>query len=367
MKMLYALLCLATTAMKAQNIDDSIKLKMKEGGFVGVGAAILVNKKVVWAKGYGYADKDKMIPFTPNTIMNIASISKTFTAVCIMRAVEEGKLLLDEDINIYLPFKVVNPYFPAKKITVRNLANHTASIVDRSPIYDSSYYYGGDSPTPLGDFLKEYFDTTGKYYSKTNFLNAKPGTKNEYSNIGAGLAGYIVERVTGKKLNDYSKDVIFKPLHMDNSGWFISEINRTKHSKLYIKNGHATDSIALYGLTTYPDGGVRTSIKELSVYLTWMLMNLQTNKPQVLTQKSTKEMTINQIFWDNADNGEKVGHSGGDPGIGTEMYYYPLKNVGVILFVNTDVNQSNHQSYSDLYMQLYNYALELKSKSVYNR
>ena len=220
------------------SIDTFIERRMKESGIVGLGAALIVNKKIVWSKGYGYADKENGKPFTTSTIMNTASISKTFTGVCIMKAVEEGKVSLDEDINNYLPFKVINPNFPSEKITLRHLATHTSGLTDRNPFYgDSTYYYGGRKPEPLNEFLKNYFVQGGKHYSKDNFLNTKPGTNRDYSNIGAGLAGYIIELRTGKTLNKYAKKYIFKPLKMQKSGWALNEIDITNHSKLYEKKG----------------------------------------------------------------------------------------------------------------------------------
>jgi len=143
---------------KKTTIDSIVEKKMREVKIVGMGSAIIIDKKVVWTKGYGYADKEKNIPFTPSTIMNIASISKTFTGVCLMKAVEDGKVYLDEDINTYLPFKVINPNYPKEKITLRHLATHTSGLADRYPFYtDSMYFYGGKKPEPLGDFLKNYF------------------------------------------------------------------------------------------------------------------------------------------------------------------------------------------------------------------
>ena len=72
-------------------IDTFMEKRMKEAGIVGIGAAIIVENKVVWSKGFGYADRENKRPFTVNTIMNIGSISKTFTGVCLMKAVEEKK------------------------------------------------------------------------------------------------------------------------------------------------------------------------------------------------------------------------------------------------------------------------------------
>ena len=125
-------------------LDMIVEQRMKEAEIVGIGAAIILNNKVVWTKGYGFADKANATPFTTNTIMNIGSISKTVTGVALMRAVQDGKLSLDEDINVNLPFKVINPFFPKEKITLRHLATHTSGITDRWSVYEGTYRFGGD-------------------------------------------------------------------------------------------------------------------------------------------------------------------------------------------------------------------------------
>ncbi|MCR9067170.1 MAG: beta-lactamase family protein, partial [Cytophagales bacterium] len=86
-------------------LDGFILQVMEKQQIVGLGAAIIVDKELVWIKGFGFADKEKQIAFTPNTVMCIASISKTFTGATLMKAVEDGLVSLDEDINNYLPFK----------------------------------------------------------------------------------------------------------------------------------------------------------------------------------------------------------------------------------------------------------------------
>ncbi len=351
---------------------------MKESGIVGLSAAIIVNKAMVWTHGYGYADKENKILFTPNTIMNIGSISKTITGVCLIHALEDKKLSLDEDINKYLPFKVSNPFFTADIITLRHLATHTSGITDQSPLYDSSYYYGGDSPESLGEFLKNYFDPKGKYYKKENFLNYKSGIHDNYSNIATALAGYIIETVTGKKLNEYSKQLIFKPLLMTNTGWFLSEINLANHSKLYIKQSDTTATIKLYGLTTYPDGGVRTSISDLSKFLICILKGGENNETRILKKESVEEMLAPQftplkkpgnididkdnmgIFWAIKEGGNKIGHWGADPGVNTYMYYDITKQVGVILFMNTSLSDAGMEKFISIYDELWKYGMIIK-------
>lgn len=368
-------------------IDSIVEPKMKEAGIVGLGAAIIVNNEVVWSKGYGYADKENKKPFTTDTIMNIASISKTFTGVCLMRAIEDKKVSLDEDINKYLPFKVVNPYFPNEKITLRNLATHTSSLADRYPFYtDNTYHYGGDSPEQLGDFLKNYFVPTGKYYSKDNFLDKKPGTYRDYSNIAAGLAGYIVEIVTGEKLNAYSRKHIFKPLKMKNTGWFFSEIDLTNHTKLYDKNGETLKNILLYGGTTYPDGGVRTSVSELAKFFTALLNEGTYQGVRILKKESVREMQRFQfvasnkpenvdlaelnsgIFWATKRNTKFIGHAGSDPGVKTEMLSDLNKEVAVILFTNTGLSDKDLIKYHfGIFDELYKYGVKLKEAKESNR
>jgi CubicO group peptidase (beta-lactamase class C family) len=360
-------------------IDSFIEKKMAESGMVGVGAAIIINKELRWMKGYGFADKENRVAFTPNTIMNIGSVTKTFTGVCLMRAIEEKRVSLDEDINNYLPFKVINPFFPNEKITLRHLATHTSSISDRYPFYTSTYHYGGDSPEQLGEFLRNYFEPSGKYYAKDNFINNKPGTYRQYSNIAAGLAGYIVEIATGKKLNEYSKKYIFDPLKMVHSGWFLSEIDLKKHSKLYSNETDTLKQIPLYGIPTYPDGGVRTSVSELARFFIALLNDGSYEGARILKKESVDEMQRFQftasnkpdnvditelnsgIFWATKRNVSNIGHSGSDPGVKTEMLSDLSKEIGVILFTNTGLSDKEiFKYYFPIFDELFRYGTKLR-------
>jgi CubicO group peptidase (beta-lactamase class C family) len=130
---------------------------MADAGIMGVAAAVIVDDEVAWMKGYGFADYARTRPFTPDTTMYVASIGKTFTGVAMMRAVQEGRLSLDADINAYLPFRLLNPHHPGAPITLRHLATHTSGITDRWEVYRSAYRYGGQPLVPLGDFLAAYF------------------------------------------------------------------------------------------------------------------------------------------------------------------------------------------------------------------
>ncbi|WP_338839306.1 serine hydrolase domain-containing protein [Flavobacterium ginsenosidimutans] len=389
LKLVTVVLCILiwTNNLFAQNkgvnvslqIDSILHKKMAESGIVGLSAAIIVDKQVVWKKGFGFADRENNKPFTTSTIMNIASITKTVTGACLMKAVEQGKVSLDEDINRYLPFKIVNPYFPQDRVTLRHLATHTSGLTDRYPFYtDSLYINGKDSPEALGDFLRNYFVAGGKYYSKENFLDHKAGTFREYSNIGTALAGFIVEQHTGQKLNEYSKRYIFKPLKMDHTGWFLSEINLKKHAKLYVKEDAGVKNIELYGLTTYPDGGVHTSVDDLSKFFIALLNNGKYKNTRILKEETVGQMLAFQfneknkpenidpkdlnsgIFWATKMGGKRIGHNGSDPGVRTFMLSDLDKEVAVIMFSNTSLTEKEEAKFFNIYNELYKYGQRIK-------
>ena len=331
---------LQSSVGEVEKFNTYIKQSISDANIAGMAVAIVSGDSIIFTQGYGYSDIQTKEPFTPETVMNIASISKTFVGVALMHLVEKGLIGLDDDVNNFLPFKVLNPHLPESIITARHLMSHSSGIKDDQKVYLPSYHYGGDSPTPLGEFLADYLSPDGTHYSKKNFTKSKPGKKFVYSNIGAGLAGYIIERVSGKPLNVFTREIIFKPLGMNNTYWFLSEMDREKHSRLYEskKNNTLLDNIDLYGLTTYPDGGVRTTVADLSRYLLCIMNKGLYKGTRILKEETVSEMlTPDYIdsytkFW---GVGDQIGHGGGDPGVSTGMYYSPKDKLGIIFFINT--------------------------------
>lgn len=379
-------LCFGTPALAAepaapaaQDLDAYVAAQMEEAGIAGMGAAILVDRKVVWTKGYGFADVARQVPFTPDTVMNVGSISKTVTGVALMRALQEDKLSLDVDVNRYLPFKVVNPHRPGEVITLRQLATHTSSISDRWEVYSRTYHYGGEPTESLGEFLQAYFVPGGAHYAPQNYLDVKPGTHREYSNIGAGLAGYVVERVTGQSLSDYTRKKIFEPLGMRHTGWTLAEVGRERHSTLYVSQNGMTIPIQLYGLTTYPDGAVRTSVADLSRLFAALLDEGAYEGVRILDAPVAKEMLrfhhseANKpdnvdlkeknvgIFWQSKYNVTRMGHGGSDPGISTDMLSSLSRDVGVVVFSNTSLSGEQTKHYGNIFNAIWQRAEELKA------
>ncbi|UYC16489.1 beta-lactamase family protein [Xanthomonas campestris pv. phormiicola] len=375
----------APMPMSAAELDRTIEQRMREGGLVGVGAAIIVDKRLVWMQGYGYADRERAIAFTPDTVMNIGSISKTVSGVALMRAVQDGKLSLDADIDSYLPFVVRNPSFPDVPITLRQLATHTSSITDRWSVYAQTYHYGGDSPQPLASFLADYFGAGGKYQAAENFLPNKPGTHRDYSNIAAALAGYIVERAVGERLDAYTQRQIFAPLRMRSTAWFLSQVPPQRHAQLYVAQNGLSIPIPLYGGTTYPDGGVRTSVADLSRFFLALLNDGAYDGGRILQRRSVEEMLRFQyspankpdnveldkknsgIFWATKFDATRIGHGGSDPGVKTEMLSDLDKELGVIFFTNTSLDEHQFRDYEGILDALWQRARTLKQQGAARR
>jgi CubicO group peptidase (beta-lactamase class C family) len=199
-------------AASSTELDGFIEAEMQAQKIPGLAACIVKSGKIVWSKGYGWSNVKRRVAMDPeSTIQNIGSISKTVTATAIMQLREKGKFDLDDDINQYLPFPVRNPSHPDRLISFRSLLTHRSSIAD-SPAYSSSYACG-DPGIDLATWIKAYLTVDGRYYVKEkNFHPWKPGEKYEYSNVGFGLLGFLVERLSGEPFDVFTKRSIFDPL-----------------------------------------------------------------------------------------------------------------------------------------------------------
>jgi len=367
----------ATECKEVQQFDKQLTSLFDSLKVPGGAVLVFTKDKVLYKKEIGYANIEKKIPYTLDTVTNIASISKTFIGGSLVKAVEDGLLSLDEDINNLLPFKVVNPYFPNEKITLKNLASHTSGIKDDETKYINSYSAYGAKNMTLKDFLYNYLNPEGKWYSKENFSNNKPGSSFSYSNIGSALAGYCIEARSKITYADYVRKNIFEELSMNNSGWNRSEFKLANialnYSKLRIDFTNHTESMGAtlepmpaYELITYPDGGVMTTVNDLSKYLQAIMKRQDTfitaKSIDLMLQKQFNDTNVPPeckeadenigLFW--SYSGEKVwGHTGSDPGVDTSMYVNS-NNVGIITFINTDDSILDGEKYDELVNLLMN-------------
>lgn len=376
-------LALGTGSVRAEAADDPldafIESEMRVIKTPGLSACIVKSGKIVWAKGYGWADIGKRVVMDPaKTVQNIGSVSKTVTATAVMQLWEKGKFDLDDDVSRYLPFPIRNPNHPDETISFRDLLTHRSSIAD-GPAYGTSYACG-DPSLSLGDWIQGYFARDGKFYDKEkNFHPWKPGEKHQYSNIGFGLLGYLVERLSGKSFAEFTKDSIFAPLGMKTTGWTVSGLPTGLHAIPYVplidkqtdeeiaafrKFGllageverdperGAFQPLCLYNFPNYPDGALRTSVTELARFLMAYLNLGQYESTRLLKADTVRLMLTPQnpspshqgLCWvTQAQEGRPHWqHGGSDPGVRTNLSFRPLDGVGVIIFINrSDVELTN--------------------------
>ena len=324
-----------------KEVEKYIVSHLKESKIPGMACCVVKENRMIWSGAYGWANNEKNIPMSIDGIMNIASISKTFTATAVMQLWEKELLRLDTDINIYLPFPVTNPHHPETPISIFQLLTHTSSIVD-GDYYDASYS-DGDPVFSLEDWVKEYLTPGGRFYSEEqNFLNDEPGSKGEYSNVGYGLLGYLVEQISGMPFNEYCRMHIQEALGMTNSGWFISEIDPSNHITPYEFIDGQNQPQELYSFPNYPDGLLRTSVRELSFFLLAIMNGGKCNQVRILEKSTLKEMLQpvvemddgQGLCWHKIKYEDLWGHSGGDPGVATYMFFNPRTRIGIITFQN---------------------------------
>ena len=327
-------------------LDSVIQAKMEIGHLPGVSACIIKGGQVRWVGVYGDANIEMNIPVDTATLFMLASVSKTVTVTALMQLWEEGLFELDDNINDYLSFEILNPFHPEEPITFKMLCTHTSSIRDNWSLMP--YYWNGDSPIPLDEYLFDYLNPDGaNYISYLNYYDEIPGTNLHYSNIGVALMGYLVEVIGDSTFSYQTQERIFEPLQMNETAWFVSELDTMHIAMPYFWNGNAYTAYGHYGYSSYPCGQLRTSIDQLTNFLL-CYHNGGTYLGQQILQSSTVEMILTpQIPQINPDIGliwkkytlgarEILGHYGGDDGVMSCMHFCLEENSAVIIFANRE-------------------------------
>jgi CubicO group peptidase (beta-lactamase class C family) len=188
----------------ADFVDGAVAQEIATRDVAGAVVTVVYKGHVLFTRGYGYADVERHIPVDPlHTLFRPGSVSKMFTWTALMQQVEAGKVDLDADVNRYLDFKI--PDTQSKPIKVRDLMSHTAGFGDQSDILATNL----KDLVPYREWIKTHIATR----------IWEPETEASYSNYGAALAGYIVERVSGEPYADYVERHIFAPLGMTDTSF----------------------------------------------------------------------------------------------------------------------------------------------------
>lgn len=379
------LICFLATNLTSQNLvkelTNELTQHFEKSDLPGFAVAVVKENEVLYQQGFGYANKQTKTPFTINTAQNIGSVTKTLVGVAIVKAIEVGKLSMDTKINEILPFEIHNPYFKNEPITVRQLVTHTSSILN-TKFYGNTYVAAANQPPvanmhedflgfirshekmELGAFLKAILHKNGQWYKKKNFLKAKSGTAKEYSNLNAALAAYLVEVVMEMPFDEHTTKVILQPLEMTNSGWKQAEVDEKNKATLYFPRGQVVPN---YTLNSYPDGGLLTTVKDLSLYLQ-AIIKAYNGQEDFLSQKATGlllpgDKDAERAFFGIGKESRNIGHGGSDPGVQTDMQFNADSKIGRIIFtnVNAEDNEELWEQYRGIHEILAKYEAKWKT------
>ncbi|RWI83713.1 serine hydrolase domain-containing protein, partial [Mesorhizobium sp.] len=368
-----------TNWLQSHEFSEFIRAQMQASHIPGLSLAIIDQGSLVHTAGFGLADIALGRAMTPQTLLNIGSITKTITCTAVMQMYEQGKLELDKSIDQYLPFTVRNPAFSDRPVTPRQLLTHTSSIAD-SPLFWSNYACG-DPQVTLREWLEQYFTTGGSVFdAKRNFNAWAPGGTYQYCNVTYGLLGLLVERLSDMSYPDYCKEHIFAPLGMTDACFLLEGMPREKHATLYdyIDDGDIAKvemidpewsapagqkemhvPHCLYSYVTLSDGLARTTASELARFLMAYIEDGVLEGKRILRAETIKEvlsdqhvqglpsskqiqgLTWRQNDWIKTARRSWCGvwqHTGSDPGVSTYMGFRPTDGRGVVLLANLGGN-----------------------------
>ncbi len=314
-------------------LDGLVPNQIKRENIAGAVVLVVKDGQVLYAKGYGYADVDKKIPVTPDTLFRPGSISKLFTWTAVMQQVQAGKIDLHADINQYLDFKI--PATFPHPITMWNLMTHTAGFEEA---------------------IKDLIITDPKgVVSLRNYLITHmpervypPGTTPAYSNYGATLAGYIVQRVSGMPFDDYVEKNIFAPLGMTHTT-FVQPLPANLQPLMSQGYALGTDPPKPYELIGAPPAGSSaTSADDISHFMIAHLQGGTYNGATILSPATTALMHSPQFavdpplphmalgFYEETRNGHRIiGHGGDTQWFHSDLHLIQDQNLGFFVSYNS--------------------------------
>ena len=335
------------------DLTAALRRHWQASDFPGFAVAVVRPDGIAYEHGFGFANKAQQTAYTPATVQCVGSVSKTLIGVALLQAAADGKLHLDQPVNELLPFAVSNPYFPDQPITLRHLATMTSGLTDKQGFYNRhAYAKGQTSPLSNEEYLRRTLSPTGEWYSKRRFLPHAPGSYYAYSNESAALAALAIEKATGQSYSDFTRQRILLPLGLTDSGWRYADLDPTKLATLYDQRGRV---VSPYYTITYPDGGLLTSTHSLARYLHSIINPAVGGAPLPAAARDSllwPQFTAAQpplhldaaepnqgLFWAHRRNGT-VGHTGGDAGLTSFLFFDPVTRVGKIFVTNTEVHDS---------------------------
>lgn len=337
-------------------VDSIYKKHAFQNNFPGISFGLVVDGKLMYKNSYGYTNVDKKIQATSTSLFRIASMSKSFTSMAILKLRDQGKLNLDDPAYLYISELKNISYLTtdAPSITIRHLLTHSAGFPEDNPWGDRQL---SDSDTEFIEFLS----------NPISFSNT-PGIAYEYSNLGFALLGKIITKVSGISYQEYIKQNILLPLNMNETTYDFTEISEKQVAHGYRWQNNKWIEEKLLG--DAPDGSwgaMGSMISSIDEFANYMSVHLMAWPPSnnsedgILKRSSVREMhhpwnwngmNTNYKYPDGSpcaittayayglgwmkDCNQKtyISHSGGLPGFGSQWRIMPEYGIGVVAFAN---------------------------------
>ena len=322
----FASVLLASQAAQADRVDEYIKGQMEEHRIPGVALNIIRNGKSVKTAAYGLANVELNVPVSPETVFEIGSITKQFTAAGVLLLAQDGRLSVDDYVNKYLK----DTPDAWRNITIRHLLTHTSGI--------KSY-------TGLDGFQ------LWRHLTQAQFIQAigaqpmefQPGESWKYCNTGFNLLGYIIENVSGMDYWDFMSRRVFKPLGMSATTNRLPSLIIPGRAAGYEQTNHVWINRD-YDLTdVFSAGAIASTVGDLAKWaaaldgedLLTAASKEQMWTPVRLNNGKTREYGFGWSFGE-VEGHKDVGHSGSTSGFSASIQRFPNDKLAVIVLTNTD-------------------------------
>src|SRR5262249_43203237 len=310
--------------------------QMAQMNVPGLAIALVDGDKLIWAEGFGTTECNGQTKVTADTLFNLASISKTYTATGFLIAVEKGLIKLDDPLKKYYPQFTVNSRFAAdeaNRITCRHLLSHWSGLPQEPPCGKLF----NDLECPFADRIRSISET---------WLKFPVGERYSYSNLGIDLIGYCLELRSGKPFDEFMNDELFRPLGMTSST-FNHKVAANHPS---LAKPHTRDSIwPVMPIPITPAGGMYSTVKDMAKYISFHLAGGKIGGKQIFGENLLKEMYTPQFPIDGQVGGYGLGvlsaplrrgtrlfHGGGGTGYKTFQVWTPEYQVGVAVLMNSN-------------------------------
>jgi CubicO group peptidase (beta-lactamase class C family) len=321
-----------TAADVAAFVDGYLPTEMERAGIDGVSVAVVQDGQVLLARGYGLADREHHVPVTSGTLFRIGSISKLFAWTAVMQLVEQHRLDLDADVQQYIDFELPKTF--AQPITLRHLMTHTAGFEER---LNGLWASEGES-LDLRDYLVAR--VPARIYA--------PGSVAAYSNYGATLAGYIVQRRSGEAFDTYVRNHILQPLGMTHTT-FAQPLPATLAASMSNGYDHGADPAKPFELIRVaPAGSASASADDMARFMRAELADGSLDGARILQPDTLARMQAAQWwpqphgpamalgFWEDGGYGLRViGHGGDSQWFHAGLYLLPAQHVGLFVVQNS--------------------------------